>query len=221
MAIHTVTNRQGEHTTFESPYSDKDAVSRLRGLEMQGATPAGFGKFAEDLLLQRKLSPRQMEWVHFMCHLADNDTTPNLLREVTGLRIVTMFDLAKSKGIEKPRCTVGLKDGVELKFWSRQGLNTIRVYDPATSKLRATIGRDGRIHTREEPLSNQHLAILVVFAENPESMAKAYGRRVGACCFCGRRLDLRYWSVRLHGRPRVRAWPGGGRRRQGGRCGRE
>jgi hypothetical protein len=81
----TITDKRGNATSFDSPYSDDEVVSVLRGLMGRGRV---MSSFADDLLRQtdggRRLSQSQLNWVHKLVHDAEARTRDRVPTEVTG-----------------------------------------------------------------------------------------------------------------------------------------
>jgi len=81
----TITDKQGRVVSFDSPYSDEEVVSVLRGLVGRGRV---MSSFADDLLRQteggRRLSRAQLNWVHKLVHDAEARARDRVATEITG-----------------------------------------------------------------------------------------------------------------------------------------
>jgi hypothetical protein len=76
---------KGRRVTFDSPYSDDEAVSMLRALMARGRV---MSSFADDLLQRmdggKRLSRAQMDWVHKLVMDAEERNRKRTASEITG-----------------------------------------------------------------------------------------------------------------------------------------
>lgn len=81
----SITEKRGRVVSFESPYTDDEAVTVLRGLVGRGRV---LSSFADDLLRQadgsRPLSRAQLNWVHKLVFDAEARARSQTATEVSG-----------------------------------------------------------------------------------------------------------------------------------------
>ena len=105
---------------------------------------------------------------------------------ITVEAIERSFEMAKSRGIKRPKLRLG-----SFKF-SLAGSNSVNVGALYVNDLDGSyLGKikGGRFFRSNECTAEQEAEIIVV-ASNPAESAVAYGRRTGNCAICGRELTV-------------------------------
>lgn len=168
-----VTTRSG--VSVESPWSDGEAFERLESAVREGLIPRQRVGFAESLLRAartRRISEEQLRWIHVLAVEARRPRDVGIRIEFGA--VIDALDRARASGISTPRirlpsCTVKTtRDGRAIVV----GRDTHMVGVVESRTLRAT--RDG-----------PWIEELRSLAANPAVAGGVFGRRVGACCFCG------------------------------------
>lgn len=152
-------------------------------------------EFASSLLSQaqsRELSPKQMHWVNVLNERAVG-VKPEARGEEVGdmAGILGLFNKAKESGLTRIALLMQTASGQTLRLtMARDGgvnVKTRGSFEEATyfGKV-TTAGKFQPHHSTQQP--TDLLTALKELAANPTEVARAYGRKTGACCCCGREL---------------------------------
>ena len=174
--------------SVETSLSDEEAIKICR--EMKD------NNFAQNLgkqYLERKsLSKEQWAWVHVLAFNANKPAPPKEVIQIIASGIIDLFDAASTK-LKYPK--IHLKAGDQNLKFNRAGERarhpgSINISDGGGYGMSIFFGRihlDGRF----EPSRNCPADIkefIIAFAEDPVSIASAYGHKTGNCCFCMKSL---------------------------------
>tara|TARA_Y100000310_G_scaffold322425_1_gene381475 strand:- start:1383 stop:2156 length:774 start_codon:yes stop_codon:yes gene_type:complete len=195
----TVTKRDGSTKSVESPYSDSEALARLEYLieqgKIEGSRRDGTESFAGSLSTKGHrygLSEKQAAWVHII--VVEFEAPREAPAPVAALpRLRGMIDLA-GESLQFPKINLVTTSGQKVRL-SRAGENS-----RTPGQINITDGRPfgdntffGKVDLEGNLLPSRAMTeevreFLVAFDADPASVATAYGRRTGSCCFCGREL---------------------------------
>lgn len=187
--MRSFTTTRGE--TFTTTLSDVEAfeiVSNVRG------------NFAQSLVSQirngRALSARQLPWLHKLA-IDELRRTNEIVatRETPATRYTAIVSLMQSAAqhLQRPKVRFVLESGnvqFSIAGSSSRYDGKIIVTDGGgygSNVFYGVIALDGSF-TAHRSSPEWIVAALDALNENPASYAAAYGRRVGACCFCSRTL---------------------------------
>lgn len=104
--------------------------------------------------------------------------------------IIETFDKAAAN-LKTPRVRLALGDDeVQLSRAGRESRNPGCVYVKVAGEYAGKIDRTGRLMLNAfgQGVEGDLRAVLAAFDADPEGEARAYGKLIGACCFCGREL---------------------------------
>lgn len=98
------------------------------------------------------------------------------------------FEYAKNKGVARPMLRLGV---YKFKPASPNGNNAGAIWVTEAESDGRYLGKikDGKFFASRDCDAETEAAVLEV-AANPAEAAKAYGRRTGNCCVCGRTLTV-------------------------------
>jgi hypothetical protein len=191
----TYTTTRGD--TFESPYTDAEALARVATLRSE---------FARSLVQQHArrgtLSVRQWPWVHKLAVDADRPREEAPKGEnVRGL--LRFFDAAEQSGLKRPRITLSLKQGdLRLAVAGERSRypGAVHVTDGGPFGRNQYWGRidpDGTYRARHAP--EWVVATLRDLADDPVGFVATYGQTAGHCCFCSQTLTTDESQARGYG----------------------
>lgn len=195
--------RQGQLINFTSDLTDAQAIEALR--------PLTSSTFAQDLYRKSAtLSAKQMAWAHKLAidAAAPRPVIAGVAADLSG--VVALF--ARPSKLKFPKITLSLPSGVTIKL-SRSGNGskypgTIAVTDEnryPDNKYFGRIMADGTLQAGRN-LTDEIRAALVELAADPVGYAVAYGKKTGACCFCGKALDTRESVAVGYGPTCAKSW---------------
>jgi hypothetical protein len=176
--------RLGKDVSFESPFSDPEAIAIVAGLESKFAK-----SLTADLAKWNRLFPRQLDWCH---KLAVDAVTPKPKKEAIDLggswtAVLGLFDTAGAK-LKYPKITFEC-EGETIQL-SRAGSRarypgSINVTDGGPYGDNVWYGRvrDGA-YEPSKSATPKIREFLAAFAADPGKFAGDYGKRHGCCCFC-------------------------------------
>lgn len=165
-----------------------DALPALAGSDLS---------FAMNLLAKATrytLSDKQMYWV---AKLADKATAPAPapIATVTVAPIIDLLNGAMARGLKHPKIRLATPEGepVVLAILGERSryAGSVRLTDGAPFGESVYYGRitpDGAL-IGAGAMTDTVRDLVIAFAADPATMGALIGRRVGACCFCARRLD--------------------------------
>lgn len=185
---------KGAVITFDSPHSDKEAISRLESLVKSGKLS---GEFATSLVKKALgkwgLSAAQIAWVHKL--VADVENPPKGAEPVVLDDNGEIFELFKEGGKKYPKITFG---EVRLSYVKSKGhinvTNGKSFYDADNKWYGRIVLKDGV--ATFDPSKKSFVAsdlpdvteTVKGFAASPVAFAAAYGKACGSCCFCSKEL---------------------------------
>jgi len=187
----TVTKRNGEAITFETPFTDDEAIAVLRTSTINEPTMSFAGSLVDKFGSRRGLSHKQNAWMHKLAVDASTPRDSSTDRRLDRLR--ELMDRAK-KTLEYPKINLTTPDGKRVRL-SRAGEQS---REPGVVHI--TDGRPfgentyyGKLYTDgvfmpTRAATAEVIEFLEAFDADPEAVATAYGRRTGNCCFCSREL---------------------------------
>lgn len=166
--------------------------------------PKGKQEFAASLTGQAtkkgRLSEKQWEWVDRLIDLAANPPAPpkaiDLGSSVAG--VIALFDKAASH-LKRPKIRLSVADTPVrlMRFGSESmfpGAVGVRAGGSDPSYPRFYVGRieqDGRFLPKREAEEFPFLEdLLTAIAADPAKVMADYGKLAGACCMCGKGLDV-------------------------------
>lgn len=151
--------------------------------------------FAASLLLQVRsrgmLTERQLAAVERI--LAQDEARAKIIEAAPALDLAKLeatFQIAKDHGVNQPKLRLG---NYLFKVASAMGNNAGAIWVTVAAKdefgERPYLGKikDG-VFQAARTCSAEQAAEIAQVASNPAEAAKAYGRRTGMCCVCGREL---------------------------------
>lgn len=169
-----------------------ETIAKLeRNLANLPSKDQGFAKSLVDYFKKnRKLSQNQMPWAEkFASYTPPVQTTTQVTStQATGmLRIHELFDRARDNNIKEPILRMRA-DEVDIKI--RPKGSDLMFYAgsyPDSYKV-AKLSASGELTLWNEDRVPALLGAMKHLAEAPLESMKAYGRRTGTCCMCGREL---------------------------------
>jgi hypothetical protein len=175
----------------------------LRQIVTQGIITGKDLDFALSLLSARTASPRQEYW---MGELVTRYTTPRAAQvpeqlAATAAGIFTLFATAQAAGLQRPKIHLQAQTGKDMYIpvvFALAGARSkyagqVLITDGGaygSNRYYGRITQDGGLVASRE-MRPEIRAIVDAFAAEPATVAKAYGRRTGTCCFCSRHLETR------------------------------
>lgn len=184
----------------DSPYTDEEAIGRLRGLVKAGVLA---GDFPRDLSQRSSHSEAQLAWVHILVVESESKEDNGVRRSRSVVmpslqRIRELFARANSAGLRAPKVRMDIP-GV--------GRVQLTIAGPRSKLAGQIVVTDGGGfgenryygHIRMEPETPDRFQAgalctpgvvrsLIDLALDPAGAASAYGKITGSCCFCA--LDL-------------------------------
>lgn len=194
----TFTGRGGRQVV--SIYTDIEAVERLRVMVREGLLK---GEFPASLAQRDYHSENQIAWVHILVVEAESNggraerDGPTVMPDLDPIR--ELFRTAQRAGLKSPRIRMEI-EGVGRVVLAVGGPRSrhpghYMVSDGAAFGVRRFYGRIEPQRAGEVDAFHATAACttgvveaLVDLALDPAGVASAYGRRCGACCFCGLEL---------------------------------
>lgn len=176
--------RRGEVVTFESPFTNDEALEKLRSLTTKS-------DFARELVAKaaKGLSDRQWAWVHKIVVDTSNPRPSGVDVDLSG--VIKLFAHAKQH-LNRPAIVLrtATKE-IKLSLASENSKHPGAVYVAS-----GTWG--GPYYGRIEPngtlvpgrdLCDEVRELLRELADKPAETAAKHGKLTGHCCFCARRLS--------------------------------
>ena len=198
MALRTFVGRGGRRV--DSPYTDDEAVARLRAYVDAGVV---IGDFPASLVSRSGLSPAQMCWVHIFVveherggAAPSSGGTPVRMPRLDAVR--GLFIKAAAAGLKRPRIRIDVPDvgsvslavAGEASRFAGSVLVTAGHFGQDDRRFYGRIEMQGDdvLHAASD-CTPAVVRALVDLAQDPAAVATAYGKRTGACCFCGIELS--------------------------------
>lgn len=171
----------------ETELDELQAWEELRFLVKHGILDSEFARSLAGVNFG-SLSDCQADWCAILVeeHRAQKAAEVAAPKVESALRaIVAMVERARARDIKWPK--IRLRDGTRLSLCGSQSrfAGQVKVTAPDGSWL-GRIDQAGRFFGPTSVLPT-----LDEFASDPTSTARAYGRRTGNCCFCGKELSTR------------------------------
>ena len=165
--------------SFESPYSDQEAISKIQTL--------GGNSFALSLASQYArrgaLSDRQWPWVHKLAVDADRPAQPAL---GSFPAIVAFFAVAVEGGLKRPKISFSTPMEVKLSLAGPRSRNAGSIHVAEGSypgKYFGHIKPTGEFFPGRD-YEPAILSFLEEFSKDPVGMAIRSGKESGSCVFC-------------------------------------
>ena len=163
-----------QDVSFESPYSDKEAVEKLTALFKDSKITSPF---AASLISRKgKLSEKQTAWVHKLVV----DCEENCYDKIVALFEKAILRLKQPKMVfDLPDCFVVLQRNTLGKY-----TQSVQV-ECMTSATRGYIDLQGRYHALGgSALSAGVARLLKQLNADPVEFTATYGKLTGRCCYC-------------------------------------
>ena len=163
-----------EDVSFESPYSDVEAVEKLTQLFKDSKITSGF---AASLISRKgKLSEKQTAWVHKLVVDHEENRYEN---------IVALFEKAVQR-LKQPKMVFDLPDCFVVLQRNTLGRYTDSVQvECMTTATRGYIDKQGRYHALgNSKTSPGVLRLLKQLNSDPVDFTATYGKLTGRCCYC-------------------------------------
>jgi hypothetical protein len=178
-------------TTFETPYSDEEAASKVLGSREE--SESFFVELAEEYQESGSLSEAQRPYLHKGALQADGSWDDGSPDSVDGFEaIVGHFEEAHASGLSYPSIKIveeapepGLRMYRASSRSSRPG--SVAVTDAEGEAFWGRIRKNGTFHPRES-VPEWAVEVLEEFASDPALIARKEGQVTGKCCFCGLEL---------------------------------
>jgi len=163
-----------QDVSFESPYSDAEAIEKLVQLFKDSKITSTFA--ASLISKKNKLSEKQVAWVHKLVV----DTEENSYD-----KIVELFEKAV-KRLKQPKMVFDLPDAFVMLTRNTVGKYTQSVQvECMTSGTRGYIDLRGRYHALGDSKMSPGVArLLKQLNADPVQFTGMYGKLTGRCCYC-------------------------------------
>jgi hypothetical protein len=168
--------KKGQEIQFKSAFSDLEIAKYYLQEHLSGNT------FACDLVSKKKLSDKQIAWVHY---LATENLQESLNKEKIEGEFLSLVEKMYSAVKGKVRNLKLRLPGVTLSTVSR-GHNVGCVYIIENDTYAGKITNRGILQAR---VSEDTRNILLDANDNLLQLAKIYGHETGNCSVCGRTLS--------------------------------
>lgn len=185
--------RKGEAVKFESIHTDQEALDKLKRYVAERQIQS---QFAMDLAGKRRLSRKQLDWIHKMVYDFEHRTEKT--DDLNGVKltgIVGMLQSARDKGLKYPiiRMETDVLPPIRLGLAGEQSRfpgtvtvsSTEKSYEDRTFYCR--IWPNGLVKGGRA-FDDKVKAALILLEKDPVSVAQMYGQKTGSCCFCAKTL---------------------------------
>jgi hypothetical protein len=193
--MRTLTTRKGR--SIETPHTDNEALVLLRKLISQKVINGGG--FAGDLSIKADgrygLSKDQWTWVHILVVEAEQPQAPRAGNGEQFTKLVEFFDHA-GMSLKRPAVTFGVAGGnLRIKRAGDKSahagclfLDNCQPWGASTRKYYGKIDTGGAFYPSKQ-VTEELVAEIRRFQEDPATYAAAHGKATGHCCFCNTKIE--------------------------------
>lgn len=192
MAIITLF-RKGKEEQFDSAYDNNAACAKFVELFRAGKIPGDFAKSLYAAVYNRRVSERQMPWVHRLVADVDVVSVPavtlGLIAIVEHLQKCASSRDAGGKGLLNPKVMVKVGDQkIVMKLCGKRSAHAGQVSVSSEAAFGSGdfygfIDTTGRLEHRRRT-TQSIIDILVRIAVDPATVISQLGRESGTCCYC-------------------------------------
>lgn len=178
---YSVTTKAGKTFTIEHDLTDADAQAVLRAKQ-------GASNFERDLASKRKLSPKQVAWLHVLAFWAQNPRERDADAE-SFPTILGMLTKAREAGKKFPKIKLRVDGQPIVLALNRAGkVNVTDGGGYGSGRWFGAIQPSGAFYSRD---ADAVLPVLRDLESDPVTVASQHGVATGECCFCARELTTK------------------------------